>query len=181
MHRTSLVILTRNRRAAVLDCVSSALALPEKPPLIVVDNGSTDGTAPALKGRHPKVRLIRVPFDMGAAARNLGIDRAETPYVAFCDDDAAFVPGALDLAANILDMYPRVALLAPRVFASNGEVEAECRRLADGAVPAPALPGPSLGSFDGGACVCRRSAFHDGFEGWQLVYLDSVTVRRLLH
>jgi hypothetical protein len=62
--------------------------------VIVIGNGSVDGTAAAVRERHPGVDLIELGANRGAAARNVGMARAGTPYVAFADDDSWWAPGA---------------------------------------------------------------------------------------
>src|SRR5215207_9263281 len=88
-HRSvTVVTMTRNRRAKLL-CTLSALAdLPERPPVIVVDNDSDDGSPAAVAAAFPAVEVIRLPGNAGAAARNVGARHARTPYVAFADDDS---------------------------------------------------------------------------------------------
>jgi len=62
--------------------------LPERPPVIVVANDSSDGTCEAIHRRHPSVVLIEEGRNFGGARRNIGAELAETPYVAFSDDDS---------------------------------------------------------------------------------------------
>src|SRR5690606_27535031 len=94
IERGTVVVLTRNHRARLLRTLKTLQALPEGWPIIVVDNGSTDGTARAV-GRHfPAVLLIRSRRNIGAAARNIAVAYAHTPYIAFTNDDSHWEPGA---------------------------------------------------------------------------------------
>jgi glycosyltransferase involved in cell wall biosynthesis len=67
--------------------------------LVVVDEGSTDGTPDLLAGLaagDERVRFVRHDEPKGAAAaRNAGVAAAETPWVAFCDDDDLWHPDKL--------------------------------------------------------------------------------------
>ena len=63
--------------------------------MILVDNGSTDGTVAAVRDARPDLRVVRLGTNRGAPARNLGVRLAATPYVAFADDDSWWSPGAL--------------------------------------------------------------------------------------
>src|SRR5689334_22838063 len=121
--KITLVIAARDDGAALMAAVERALALPERVPVIVVDNGSADDSAREVKARYPQVKLVRVPFDMGAAAVNVGAERAETPYVAVCDPHTQWAEGALAAAVHLLDFYPRVAVLAARVLCEPGGEE----------------------------------------------------------
>ena len=75
--RVSCVVLTCNRRAAVLRLVAQLESLGDPDlELIVVDNGSGDGTAAALAAAHPGVILVAQPENRGTGARNRGLERA---------------------------------------------------------------------------------------------------------
>ena len=197
--RVGVVMITWNRREEALASVGRLLALPERPRVVVVDNGSTDGTAEAVRRAHPRAEVIASPTNLGAVGRNLGVEALDTPYVAFCDDDTWWEPGALRAAADVLDAYPDVAVLTARILVEPGAREDPIvPELRDSPVPGrPGLPGPALGSFLAGASVLRREAFVGcgGFNprlwlggeeellavdlataGWELCYLESLTV-----
>jgi hypothetical protein len=83
--RVSVVMITRNRRIRAQAALRRLLALAERPAILVVDNGSTDGTLEALAGIDPRVQAIAAGANLGAAGRNIGAVHATTPYVAFSD------------------------------------------------------------------------------------------------
>ncbi|WP_138733638.1 glycosyltransferase family 2 protein [Modestobacter excelsi] len=197
--RVAVVVITHQRREELLLALSRLRRLPEQPHVVVVDNGSTDGTADAVRVQHPWVELIASPTNLGAVGRNLGVARLDTPYVAFCDDDTWWEPGSLRMAADTLDAHPRLAVLTARILVEPGSTEdpivAELRD--SPVVGADWLPGPALGSFLAGASVLRREAFDEvgGFSerlwlggeeelmagdlasaGWELCYLPGLTV-----
>jgi GT2 family glycosyltransferase len=197
--RIGVVVITWQRRAEALAAVARLRALPEQPPVVLVDNGSTDGTAEAVRERFPDVDVVALRENLGAVGRNHGIDRLGTPYVAFCDDDTWWEPGSLSRAADVLDACPRVAVLNARIVVEPGGAEDPIvAELRDSPVPGPDwLPGPALGSFLAGASVVRRSAFLEagGFSarlwlggeeellatdllsaGWELCYLEDLLV-----
>jgi hypothetical protein len=84
--RVSAVVITHDHWDEVLANLGRFSRLPERPPIILVDNASTDGTADAAAARFPDVTVIRSGNNLGAAGRNLGVRRAGTPYAAFRDD-----------------------------------------------------------------------------------------------
>ena len=156
--RVGVVVITYQRREEALACVARLTALPERPPVVVVDNGSTDGTAAAIRARFPGVDVVALGENLGAVGRNVGVARLRTPYVAFCDDDTWWEPGSLDRAADVLDAHPALAVVNARIvvepYGTEDPVVAELR---DSPVPGPDwLPGPALGSFLAGASVVRR-------------------------
>ena len=69
----TVVMITRDRRENVLASLDRLLGLPERPPVVVVDNASTDGTADAVRRRHPSVDVVALPRNLGAAARTVGV------------------------------------------------------------------------------------------------------------
>jgi GT2 family glycosyltransferase len=198
MSRTTVVIATHNRAAELCRTLDALTALPERPPIIVVDNASTDGTARRVADRFPTVRVLRMPRNLGAVARNRGVLAAGTPYVAFSDDDSWWAPGALAEAERILDQSPRLALLAARTLVGPRH-EIDPVNLLMWRSPLPrteeAPQGPQVLGFLACSAVVRRRAFLSvgGFAqfikvggeerllaydlaaaGWQLVYAPAL-------
>ena len=159
--RTTVVVVTRDRREGLLQTLDRLVALPDEPPVVVVDNASTDGTADAVRERHPGVEVVALTANLGAAGRNVGVARAATPYVAFADDDSWWEPAALARAAAILDAHPDVALVAARILVGPEErLDPVSALMADGPLGRrPGLPGPAVLGFLACGAVVRRDAF----------------------
>src|SRR6185312_14761877 len=86
----TVVVASRNRRADLL------ASLPRhEAPVILVDNGSTDGTVAAVRAAHPQVTVLPLERNEGAAGRTRGVVSAGTEFVAFADDDSWWAPGDL--------------------------------------------------------------------------------------
>jgi GT2 family glycosyltransferase len=161
--RISVVVASRDRRADL------ARTLPcHEASVILVDNGSSDGTVAFVGATLPDVTVVSLPTNRGAPARNVGVRLADTPYVAFADDDSWWEAGSLARAVEVLDAHPRAAVVAARVLVGADDVEDPiCAAMA--ATPlgrAADLPGPSVLGFLACAVVVRRSAFLDvgGFD-----------------
>jgi len=94
----SVVIPTYNRSARVCSAIESALAQTRPAAeVIVVDDGSTDGTADLLAARFGgRIRCITQPNQGVAAARNTGIREARSALVAFLDSDDIWLPEKLE-------------------------------------------------------------------------------------
>ncbi len=161
--RMTVVIITRDRREHLLETLAHMTGLPDAAPIIVVDNGSTDGAADAVRAAFPSVELIRSLDNRGAVARNIAVDRVSTPYVAFCDDDTRWQPGALTRAADVLDRYPGLASVTGRCLVAPDLVEDPITpELRDSPVPGPDwLPGPALLGVTAGLSAFRVSAFRE--------------------
>jgi GT2 family glycosyltransferase len=193
---TTVVIATRNRSAELARTLAELSTLDVVPPIVVVDNASTDSTA-EVASTFPGVRVIRLRRNLGAAARNLGVLVAATPYVAFSDDDSWWASDALLEAEGIFDRYPRLGLLAARTLVGPERREDPVTpQLAGSPLGRPPdAPGPLVLGFLACSAVVRRSAYlqaggfspvlHFGAEeqllaydlaahGWQLCYVDGV-------
>src|SRR5215212_8503970 len=147
--RIAVVIATRNRVASLLATLDRLRALPERPRVIVVDNGSTDGTADAVRGEHPEVEVLCPGRNLGCGARNDGARASRAPYVAFSDDDSWWADGALGRAADLFDASPRLALLAARVLVGpEGTLDPVCDAMAASPLgTGEGLPGPRVLGF----------------------------------
>ena len=191
-----MVVITRDRRDGVLEVLPHLQSLPGSPPVIVVDNASSDGTAEAVRAAHPDVTVLALDENLGAAARTVGVRAATTPYVAFSDDDSWWAPGALEHAASVLSDHPEVGVLAARVLVgSDQRLDPVCRVMAESPLPEVPGVGPTVLGFVACGAVVRRDAylsvggFHEHFgvggeesllavdlarRGWSCAYVDDL-------
>lgn len=119
----SVVIPVFNGERFLPEAIRSALS-QSLPPLevLVVDDGSTDGTRAVAEGFGEPVRVLAQPNAGPSAARNRGARAARGEWVAFLDSDDRWEPGYLRAAAAYLARQPRVGLLCTgvRVLAEDG-------------------------------------------------------------
>lgn len=203
--RIAVVVITHQRRDEVLVALERLRDAPEQPAVVVVDNGSDDGTAEAVAAQHPWAHLVASPENLGAVGRNVGIAELERrcdpvpEFVAFCDDDTWWEPGSLARAADVLEAHPALACVTAQILVEPGGRQDSINvELQESPVVGPSwLPGPALGSFLAGASVVRRSAFREvgGFSrrlwlggeeelmasdlaaaGWELCYLPECVI-----
>ncbi len=154
------MIATRNRRPELCTTLERLSALPERPEIIVVDNGSRDGTAEEVRRAFPRVELITLRRNLGACARNVGVRRAGTPYVALSDDDSWWEPGALSKAVAVLETSPRTGIVAAATLVGPEETPDPVNALmAASPLSRDSLPGPRVLGFLGCAAVARRQAY----------------------
>lgn len=194
-----MVILTHDRADEATATLERMLALPDRARIVVVDNGSTDDTARRLSRRFPEVDLVALATNIGAAGRNAGVARLDTPYVAFCDDDTWWAPGSLERAADLLDAHPRLGLVCGRVLVGASHApDPACEAMESSPLPRRTdVPGHPVLGFMCAATMMRRDAFLEagGFEprffiggeeellaldlaaaGWALAYVPDVVV-----
>lgn len=95
MH-TSIIVVAYNSRAYLAPCLTSILAaMGPDDELIVVDNGSTDGSADLVQTRFPQARLIRAANTGYAGGNNRGAAAARGDLLVFLNPDTVVAPGAL--------------------------------------------------------------------------------------
>jgi GT2 family glycosyltransferase len=137
MLEISVIIPTYNRCATLLRCLAALDAQTldrARYELVVVDDGSSDATADALRAR-PDVRFIRQPRNAGpAAARNVGVRAAAGQYVLFLGDDIVVRPQLLEqhLAAHTQVPGQHVAVLGYAPWGADQEVTPLMRYLFEG-------------------------------------------------
>jgi glycosyltransferase involved in cell wall biosynthesis len=113
--KVSVIIPTYQRREFVKRAVASVLAQTHRDfELIVIDDGSTDGTGQALAGLAGRLRYHWQPNQGVAAARNTGIRLARGSIVAFLDSDSSWLPEHLALLVDALDEHPEATLAFTR-------------------------------------------------------------------
>ncbi|MEV6004834.1 glycosyltransferase [Streptomyces griseomycini] len=161
--RLGIVIATRDRADRLAVTLRHLRALPERPEILVVDNASTDDTRTMLARGFPEVRVLALPANHGALARNHGVRVLDTPYVAFSDDDSWWAPGSLARAVELFDAHPRLGLIAARTLVGPAaDPDPLNDVLADSPLgPATDLPGTQVLGFLACGAVVRRHALLD--------------------
>jgi hypothetical protein len=119
----SVIIITRNTRDLTSDAIRSAQT-PENSlsrEIIVVDNGSTDGTTETLKQHFPPVKVIRSETNLGfARACNLAAKSAQGEFLLLFNSDARLEPGALPCAVEYMRGYPDCAVTGGQLLNPDG-------------------------------------------------------------
>lgn len=109
----SVVIPAFNARGTLGDALDSVYAQSYAPiDVIVVDDGSTDGTGQWVAENYPAVTVERVANGGPSRARNRGIERAEGEWIAFLDADDRWHPDKIRRQMDVVKTHPDVALVA---------------------------------------------------------------------
>jgi glycosyltransferase involved in cell wall biosynthesis len=119
----SVVMPAYNAAACVRRAVDSVLAQTWADfELLVVDDGSTDGTLDVLAGYGERIRVLTQPNAGPAAARNHGLRESRGRYVAFLDADDWWLPAKLARQVALLDERPEIGFCstATRVVTEGG-------------------------------------------------------------
>lgn len=139
--RLDVIMPAHNAAATITQSVKSALASPLCRRVLVIDDGSTDGTAGVVASlaewANGRVALTRLAENGGPAyARNVGLALSETDLIAFLDADDVYEDDALAVAVAALDGLTDLALvrlalkpvgLDPQIMAHPGFAEAWLR------------------------------------------------------
>ena len=165
----AVVIVSWNSAAYLPDCLGSLARLVRPAAeVVVVDAGSSDGSAELVRSRHPGVRLIARPENVGfCKGNNLGIRETVSPYVLALNPDTRLEP---DFLARMLPAFedPRVGLVAGKLLRFDGRtIDAAGQLLARSRQPLDRGYGrPDRGQFDrdeevfgvcGAAALYRRT------------------------
>jgi hypothetical protein len=123
--KTSVVVVNWNAGGALAECLASLEAdAREGREVILVDNGSTDGSSAAAVGRHGWIRLVDTGANLGfAAGANRGASRATGEVLVFLNPDARVLPGAVALLAGTLARTPRAGIAGGGLARATGGFE----------------------------------------------------------
>jgi N-acetylglucosaminyl-diphospho-decaprenol L-rhamnosyltransferase len=204
MPHVTVAIPTHNRGGLVVEALESVLHQEYADrEIVVVDNGSTDGSPELVAARHPWARLLRAGGNLGygaavnLGARHAGHGGAAPRWLVAANADVAMHPGALAALVAAGDADPGVGVVAPRLLLPDGSTQhhlhpfPSVRALAAVHLPAagPALRvgGPMEGHWDperatdvdwahGALLLVRRGAFDaiGGFAGSLWLYAEDM-------
>lgn len=119
--KLSIIIPAYNAEAYLPQCLDSILAQERQGcEVIVVDDGSTDGTA-ALLEHYPDVKVIHQENRGMSTARNRGLDEAQGEYILFVDSDDLLTDGALETLVAELSGEDIIAFNAKKLHDATGE------------------------------------------------------------
>lgn len=192
----AVVIVTHETRDEVLGCLGT---LPDDVPTVVVDTGSTDGTATAVRAAAPHATVLELANAGFGRGANAGVRATGAEVVIVANADVRFAPGAPRDLAVAVTVRDDVALVGPHVVYPGGQRQASARALPDpvtavmhallrwvhpsnrwtaryrqtGADPNQAR---DVGWVSGCVLAARRSAFDavGGFDPGYPLYLEDV-------
>lgn len=127
MPKVSVIVTVYNRASMAREAIGSLLAQTFQDfEIVVVDDGSTDGSADAIRAiDDPRIKLIVHERNLGIpSARNSGLDAARGEYIAWLDSDDLARPRRLELQVAYLDAHPEIAMIG----ASTGTISRKGRR-----------------------------------------------------
>jgi hypothetical protein len=127
MLKLSIIVLSWNTKDLLCQCLNSLLASGDwekQTEVIVVDNGSNDGSPVMVKKGFPKVKLIQNKENLGfAKGNNIGLREAKGEYVMLLNSDTVVEKGAIGELGRYLDEHQEVAAVAPLILNEDGSIQ----------------------------------------------------------
>lgn len=173
----SFVIVNYNRREELLLTISKTKELIKdhsiQYEIVIVDNGSTDGSAAAIAAKFPDVVLIAKEVNGGAPAWNEGFAIAKGDYFIILDDDSHIESG-LEEALHYIDAQPQIGVLALNIltgpYTSSGWMMKEDKNIV---------------GFIGCGAIYRKKVYQKigGYADWIFLYGNEweLGIRCMLH
>lgn len=170
MPEVSIIIVSWNSREYLIGCLMSLYEedLPWAE-IIVVDNGSSDGSPEAVEELFPEVTLIRSDENLGfAKANNVGIMASSGKYVCLMNSDVVVLGGCLEALKGRMDSDTSAGLVSPKVLNPDMTLQPTCRRF-------PSIKGALLSAI---GLDSRNYMPHDGLQEAEAVSGCFMLVRR---
>jgi len=130
--KLSVVILNWNSLKFLKGCIDSIYHHTHLNSfeIIIVDNGSRDGSVQFVQAHYPKCSIIANPHNRGVApARNQGLLASKGDYILAVDVDTVVLPNAIDVLVQEMDLRPDVGLSGPKLVHPDGTLQYSCRKL----------------------------------------------------
>ena len=120
----TIVILTWNRKLLLKENIEKIHSqLYDNIEIIVVDNGSTDGTSDMVKAEYHDIKLIKLENNIGISARNIGIKGASGSIIMMLDDDVILVNNnELNNIVQYFDSHQNIAALAFKILDTDDSI-----------------------------------------------------------
>ena len=122
----SIIIVNLNTRALLHECLHSVFANagPLSLDVIVVDNGSSDGSADMVVAEFPRVRLVRNAHNEGfARPNNTGMRMADGRHIMLLNSDTVVQPRALEAMSQFLDTHADAGACGPMLLYPDGRIQ----------------------------------------------------------
>ncbi len=184
LREVTIVIVTFNSAHCLPEL---GLLLARCPNIILVDNGSDDGSAITVPRYLPSARVIALSKNLGfGAANNRALAQIKTPFALLLNPDCEITSENIQQLLYTAKQWPQVAVVAPQLLKSDGELDVNYRwphLLWKSRGPA-ATEGPAcVGFVCGAAMLLRMSAFDGQFfdEQFFLYYEDDDLCTRMFN
>lgn len=134
----SVIIVNYKTPGLLKQCIKGfgLVNIPLSYEIIVVDNGSNDGSKEMTAERFPDVTYIGLPSNVGLAkALNIGIRQSKGEFILIVNPDIAVLEGAVERLHAFLQQNPSVALVGPRLVNPDRTTQLSCYKFPSRMIP----------------------------------------------
>jgi len=126
----SVCITTYQARDYLRECLRSLRSTTQVPfEVIIVDNGSQDGTVEMLQADFPNIKLFTNKTNEGfTKPTNKALRASQGQYLLLLNPDTIILPNAIDLLVRFLDAHPEAGICGPKVLNPDRTMQMQCRR-----------------------------------------------------
>lgn len=127
----SFIIVSWNAKDYLLECLESIdkTVTDQSYEVIVVDNGSTDGSPDAVTAQYPETQLIATGENLGfAKGNNVGLRASKGRYLCLLNSDTVLLPGTVKTLCEYMDANSSVGMASPRILNTDGSLQPTCSR-----------------------------------------------------
>ncbi len=172
----AIIITNYNTKNLLFNCLKT-IKTAEKPSrgieVIVVDNGSKDGSQQMLKKNYPEVKVVLNKQNLGfSKANNQGVKIANSKYLLFLNSDTELKKYSLVKPLKYLKTHPKIGAITIKLFLKNGEIDYDNHRN----FPTPWV---ALTKFSGLSAIFPNSrifnSYHLGRKNLNIVHSIPVT------
>jgi GT2 family glycosyltransferase len=122
-------VVSFNTKACLRDCLTTLLANDGPGTVVVVDNGSTDGSIEMVQREFPDAQLIINRSNAGyGAALNRALAVCSSKYLIALNSDTLLPPDMVQKLSEYLDEHTEAAIVAPRLRNADGSLQRSCKR-----------------------------------------------------
>lgn len=124
--RRSILVPTHDTRELTLACLAAVVAScgADEQEIVLVDDASQDGTAPAVKAAFPSITIVALDSNRGfTRAVNEGAGRARGEHLVLLNSDTVVAADALTRLSRTLDETPALGAVGAQLFHPSGEIQ----------------------------------------------------------
>lgn len=128
MKNLSIIIVNYNTVELLEKCLQNLSKVAENAEIIVIDNGSSDGSAEMVKQEFPLVKCIETTNNGLAAGYNLGLKNATGDYLLFLGTDAFPKPNTIHGLIDFMETDPKIGIATCKLILRDEKLDKDCHR-----------------------------------------------------